>query len=145
MPRGWCVWGQEGAGSPAGQIQCYIHYGIHYWTHHRGAFTRLAPWPLLVVYVHRCSVHHECWWVQKTGNWEYKKNTLIARFMGPTWGPSGADRTQMGHVLAPLTLLSGYINGLVQERRNSSALAMELHLSLTHRYIVSKIFFNLLL
>ena len=31
----------------------------------------------------------------------------IARFMGPTWGPSGADRTQVGHMLAPWTLLSG--------------------------------------
>ena len=25
-------------------------------------------------------------------------HTLIARFMGPTWGPSGADRTQVGPV-----------------------------------------------
>ena len=33
--------------------------------------------------------------------------TLIARFMGPTWGPSGADRTQVGRMLAPWTLLSG--------------------------------------
>ena len=36
------------------------------------------------------------------------KATLIARFMGPTWGPSGADRTQVGPMLAPWTLLSGY-------------------------------------
>ena len=34
--------------------------------------------------------------------------TLVARFMGPTWGPSGADRTQVGRMLAPWTLLSGY-------------------------------------
>ena len=34
--------------------------------------------------------------------------TLIARFiMGPTWGPPGADRTQVGPILAPWTLLSG--------------------------------------
>ena len=26
--------------------------------------------------------------------------SLIARFMGPTWGPSGADRTQVGPMLA---------------------------------------------
>ena len=26
--------------------------------------------------------------------------TLIARFIGPTWGPSGADRTQVGPMLA---------------------------------------------
>ena len=33
--------------------------------------------------------------------------TLIARFIGPIWGPSGADRTQVGPMLAPWTLLSG--------------------------------------
>ena len=33
---------------------------------------------------------------------------LIARFMGPTWGPYGADRTQVGPMLAPWTLLSGW-------------------------------------
>ena len=27
--------------------------------------------------------------------------TLIARFMGPTWGPSGADKTQVVPMLAP--------------------------------------------
>ena len=32
--------------------------------------------------------------------------TLIASFMGPPWGPSGADRTQVGPMLAPWTLLS---------------------------------------
>ena len=31
----------------------------------------------------------------------------IARFMGPTWGPSGADKTQVGPMLAPWTLVSG--------------------------------------
>ena len=58
--------------------------------------------------------------------------------MGLTWGPPGSCRPQMGPMLAPWTLLSGnlnqwdllaHINGLVQERRNSSALAMELRLS----------------
>ena len=33
--------------------------------------------------------------------------SLIARFMGPTWGPPGADNTQVGLMLAPWTLLSG--------------------------------------
>ena len=32
------------------------------------------------------------------------KPQLIARFMGPTWGPSGADRTQVGPMLAPWNL-----------------------------------------
>ena len=30
-----------------------------------------------------------------------------ARFMGPPWGPSGADRTQMGPMLEPWNVLSG--------------------------------------
>ena len=36
--------------------------------------------------------------------------SLIIRFVGPTWGPSGADRTQVGPMLAPWTLLSGVFN-----------------------------------
>ena len=35
------------------------------------------------------------------------KASLIARFMGPTWGPSGADRTQVGPILAPWNMLYG--------------------------------------
>ena len=41
--------------------------------------------------------------------------SLIARFMGPTWGPSGHDRTQMGHMLDPWTLLAGLL--LLMEKR----------------------------
>ena len=33
------------------------------------------------------------------------------RVPGPTWGPSGADRTQVGPMLAPWTLLSGVTYG----------------------------------
>ena len=33
----------------------------------------------------------------------------IARFMGPTWGPPGSRRPQMGPMLSPWTLLSGRI------------------------------------
>ena len=33
--------------------------------------------------------------------------SLIARFMGPIWGPPGADRTQVGPILATWTFLSG--------------------------------------
>ena len=34
--------------------------------------------------------------------------TQIAKFMGPTWGPPGSCRPQLGPMLAPWTLLSGY-------------------------------------
>ena len=36
--------------------------------------------------------------------------TQIAKFMGSTWGPPGSCRPQMGPMLAPWTLLSGYGN-----------------------------------
>ena len=36
--------------------------------------------------------------------------SLITRFMGPTRGPPGADRTQVGPMLATSTLLSGVKN-----------------------------------
>ena len=35
------------------------------------------------------------------------KQTQIPIFMGPTWGPPGSCRPQMGPMLAPWTLLSG--------------------------------------
>ena len=38
------------------------------------------------------------------------KHTLIARFMGPTWGLPGANRSQVGPMLAPWSLLSRYPN-----------------------------------
>ena len=38
--------------------------------------------------------------------------SLIARFVGPTWGPPGADRTQVVPMLAPWTLLSGLMLGM---------------------------------
>ena len=40
--------------------------------------------------------------------------SLIARFMGPTWGPSGAYRTQVGPMMAPWTLLSGVCCSFIQ-------------------------------
>ena len=37
------------------------------------------------------------------------KSTQIARFMWPPWGPPGSCRPQMGPMLAPWILLSGYL------------------------------------
>ena len=48
---------------------------------------------------------------------EIAETSLIARFMGSTRGPSGADRTQVGPMLAPWTLLSGLLN--IGHRDNS--------------------------
>ena len=38
--------------------------------------------------------------------------TQITKFMGPTWGPPGSCRSQMGPMLAPWTLLSGKVCGI---------------------------------
>ena len=46
-------------------------------------------------------------WPCNPGIWPTAVSALIARFMRPTWGPSGADRTQVGPMLASWTLLSG--------------------------------------
>ena len=43
--------------------------------------------------------------------------TQITKFMAPTWGPRGSCRPQMGPVLAPWTLLSGYLHTLIMENR----------------------------
>ena len=43
------------------------------------------------------------------GDWDLAMPTLIARFMWQTWGPSGADRTQVVPMFAPWTLLSAYV------------------------------------
>ena len=40
----------------------------------------------------------------------FKMDDLIARFIGPTWGLPGADRTQVGPMLAPLSLLYGMVS-----------------------------------
>ena len=42
-------------------------------------------------------------WVSRSA----ARASQIARFMGPIWGPSGADRTQVGPMWALWTLLSG--------------------------------------
>ena len=54
-------------------------------------------------------------------------STQIAKFMGPTWGPPGSCRPQMGPMLAPWTLLSGngYQFGRWSIRENSSMNRLE--------------------
>ena len=54
--------------------------------------------------------------------------SLIARFMGPTWGPSGADRTQVGPMLVPGILLSGMIQ-ISRKIVSMGAIANELALA----------------
>ena len=41
-------------------------------------------------------------------SWCRSSCTQISKFMGPTWGPPRSCRSQMGPMLAPWTLVSGY-------------------------------------
>ena len=50
------------------------------------------------------------------------KGSLAVRFMGPTWDPSGAERTQVGPMLAPWTLLSGVSFAILKSDLCSAAL-----------------------
>ena len=47
--------------------------------------------------------------LQSANWWTWKHLTKIARIMGPTWGPPGSCRPQVGPMYAPWTLLSGFI------------------------------------
>ena len=62
--------------------------------------------------------------------WRAGVQSLIARFMGPSWGPSGAVMTQLGPMLALWTLLSGIDNGLIDTETKSlhSSLIIRLRL-----------------
>ena len=54
-----------------------------------------ARWSISVLYrniLKNCSLIQFC----ESSYVLYRSITLIAGFMGPTWGPSGADRTQVG-------------------------------------------------
>ena len=65
-----------------------------------------APWKWYIS--HRCTLHFFRRFVLL---WLYPvQPTLITRFMGPTWGPPGADKTQLGPMLAPWISLSGYLS-----------------------------------
>ena len=84
----------------------------------------------------------DCSWLQ-VAVW-FLKDTLIARFMEPTWGPSRADRTQVGPMLAPWTLLSRlisifilYFKGCFDNSRFDISLKLSVILSVINKYWLS--------
>ena len=96
-----------------------ICYTCNKWTNRVGYMTwnQWCPWLYFCV-----------WWPDKNSSvgpmsdvWApllrvyYISSTIsqIARFMEPIWGPSGADRAQVGPMLVPWTLLSGILLGFV--------------------------------
>ena len=65
----------------------------------------VAPWLLMTWHHKEPRQKQPCCW--RYCHWKLWSQSLIIRFMGPTWGPSGANRTQVGPMSAPWTLLSG--------------------------------------
>ena len=88
----WWKWGYLSWGTPA--IWIFQHYAM---------ITSI----LCEMYVTTSFWHINCaiiaWYVR----WDMVSQ--IARFMGPTWGPPGSCRPQMGPMLAPWALLSGLV------------------------------------
>ena len=96
---------------PPGQVSPVFIW----WAHHAVLPLPVHKWP-----------HTSALSITTTQRCDMAITSLIAMFMGPTWGPSGADRTQVGPKLAPWTLLSGILLGnLLVTRVN----LCELHLS----------------
>ena len=74
-----------------------------WWHHHERNSHCAVTWKFVYTRITR---HH---YLEDLHSLSIKLYTLIARFMGPTWGPSGADRSQMDPMLATWTLLSGIV------------------------------------
>ena len=64
------------------------------------------------------------------------ESTQIAKFMGPTWVPPGSYRPQMGPMLAPWILLSGYICPSIQAPNRARSSACEVQ---TTKYFLSNV------
>ena len=61
--------------------------------------------------------------------------SLITRFMGPIWGPYGADRTQVGPRWAPWTLPSG-IASICHKRETESHRHVEMYQTFSTVYLL---------
>ena len=58
----------------------------------------------MLIIVKKCISENKNILINKTRQY---RTAQIAKFMGPTWGPPGSSRPQMGPMFAPWTLLSG--------------------------------------
>ena len=94
----------------AGTYYKACHHGGRYWVYHHGAlYLKSSHYSPQVSFTGaRASKKVAMLWYDELTIWEVTMiATLIASFMGPTSGPPGADRTQVGPMLAPWILLSG--------------------------------------
>ena len=63
---------------------------------------------VILKYIHKIS-KYSFTTIQSKSEWTAYISSLIARLMGTTWGPSGADRTQVGPMLAPSNCYLGLV------------------------------------
>ena len=76
-----------------------------------------TPFGIVIRNENQCSCGNHCYRLALASA---TRTTLITRFMGPTWGPPGADRTQVGPMLAPWISLSG--KGFILHRNQCNRL-----------------------
>ena len=89
-----------------GTIQCECHPYDALRSFHQSIFPAVTFWWQYQQQTRPCT--HAQKHNHYGGEWATTKLTQIARFIGPTsWGPSGADKTQVGSMLVPWFLLSG--------------------------------------
>ena len=106
-PRWQSLWGQRGAHlGPVGPrwAPCWPHK-----TCYLGNHTLLYKQPegvCINIFYHMIDQSIIVEYFEPSKNM-FAFTSLITRFMGLTWGPSGADRTQVGPMLATWTLVSG--------------------------------------
>ena len=88
------------------------------WTHGWVKLTNQAQWPLTqaVNLIHPNQSAHVMWFTHNAPLWKSSSEfthldvaTQIAKFMGPTWGPPGSCRPQMGPMSVPWTFLLGKV------------------------------------
>ena len=61
----------------------------------------------------------------------YHITSQITKFMGPTWGPPGSCRSQMGPMLAPRILLSGITSPSTSHHTKSHRITYRIPYSIT--------------
>ena len=133
FPRWQGAWGQHGAHlGPVGprwapcwsHEPCYLGCQFHVWhlccrCHFGTLWNFMLYWTTSENQLYFMSQNLSCWWNKFWVQIDMFIHCIVilkvvciytqrAKFMGPTWGPPGSCRPQMGPMLAPWTLLSGH-------------------------------------
>ena len=88
-------------------VNCVVVYISKLWTRVYIYITDIPKYLYIYIYTYVLN-ELACW---PLGQWDIPISEWIQwdKLMGPTWGPPGSCRPQMGPILAPWTLLSGSV------------------------------------